>query len=176
MQVCSCRPGYESVQTAPRNPYPSSLQQRPSSGTHSPITVGGVTAGSATPPLIHSTTSGGRVGTPRLSRVPSTRGSPTQEQLTTNSSSTHQHHHVNGVGSSSPPRTGHSPTQVGGDLSGGEAGRVGSAGVIRTHSITRSRPPGGGGGGGRTPLTRQQLYRSRNFLHHDLQLPDGYGE
>ena len=32
------------------------------------------------------------------------------------------------------------------------------------------------GGGGGIPLTRQQLYRSRNFLHQDLQLPEGYGE
>ena len=85
-------------------------------------------------------------------------------------------------GSPSPPRTGHSPTQVGGDY-----GRIGEGGVVstepsriavaRNQSINRSRHIGGvGGGGGGTQLTRQQLYRSRNFLHHDLQLPDGYGE
>lgn len=34
----------------------------------------------------------------------------------------------------------------------------------------------GGRSGGVVPLSRQDLYRSRNFLHCDLQLPDGYGE
>ena len=28
----------------------------------------------------------------------------------------------------------------------------------------------------RRPITRQQMYMSRNTLHQDLQLPDGYGE
>lgn len=46
--------------------------------------------------------------------------------------------------------------------------------LIRTGSWVG--PMGGGGrgeGGGGTSLTN---YKSRNFLHHDLQLPDGYGE
>lgn len=50
-------------------------------------------------------------------------------------------------------------------------------------SLTESQPveggggdlPRGGRGGGGAPLTRRQLYMSRNFLHHELQLPDGYG-
>ena len=25
-------------------------------------------------------------------------------------------------------------------------------------------------------VARQQMYNSRNALHHDLQLPDGYGQ
>lgn len=158
------RPGYESVQTSRSLYPPSSLHsittamQRPAGGTNSP--------NAPTPPPLGVS---GR-GTPRLSRVPSTRGSPTQEQLTSNPLMN---------GSSSPPRTGQSPTgtreglgRINGDGPG--VGRVNGEGVptmvSRNHSISRSRHSGP------TPLTRQQLYRSRNFLHQDLQLPDGYGE
>ena len=163
----SSRPGYESVQSSRITHPPSHLA---SSGSTSSIQRSG-SAPTSTPPL------GGR-GTPRLSRVPSTRGDPTQEQLTANVRANGRSSpprvypsnvRTNG-GKSSPPRTGHSPTEGSGG-GGVEVNRSDGVGVIRTYSMSRSRRSGGG-----PPLTRQQLYRSRNFLHHDLQLPDGYGE
>lgn len=165
----TCRPGYDNVPTS-RAPYPSTLHPvspspilRTSGGTNSPI---------ISTPLMGVS---GR-GTPRLTRVPSTRGSPTQEQLTATTSNLMNHQ------TSSPPRsTTHSPTEIQGGNETGN-GRINSGNVER-------RVNGDGSGGMlvrnpsfRTsrhvnpPLTRQDLYRSRNFLHHDLQLPDGYGE
>lgn len=203
------RPGYESVQS--RTPYGSSTSHL--SATTSSSTVPRPSSASSsstsclhTPPL--SLAGGGRV--PRLlptSAVTSSRGSPTQEQLTSSSSSNLTTNfsslRLNGRSSSPPTRTNTSPTGEGG-RSGTEMGGVGrlggdGRGVVRVHSLNRTRHPpisagtgtartgpsvgsgtgtgnGSGGGSGTGTLTRQQLYRSRNFLHHDLQLPEGYGE
>ena len=162
------------------HPVPSSPVARSSVGSNNP---------SSTPPIL------GR-GTPRVTRVPSTRASPTQEQLTTTPSN------PSANGNSSPPRGDHASTQVRGSEEvrviniregSGTIGRVngegtgtgringegtgvgrvnngeGNRGLVRNQSTSRSRH-------GSAPLTRQQMYRSRNFLHHDLQLPDGYGK
>lgn len=121
------RPGYESVQAPHRN-----SPILPSSSSSSPHTPHTVRAGGRS----HSGLNG--------TRVSSTHGTPTAEQLISPPSS-----------SSSPPST---PSQP-------QPGSTGEAGMP---TVVISRVP--------RPLTRQQLYMSRNALHHELQLPDGYGE
>ncbi len=60
--------------------------------------------------------------------------------------------------SSSAPST--APSQVNGGGSGNGTPTI----VVSRNALQRRRPS-----------TRQQLYMSRNTLHHELQLPDGYG-
>ena len=174
------RPGYESVQTPRVHPpavssSPTNIQATPpistagGSGSNSP------NATTPFPPQSSSSSSsGGQTG---LTRVASTRGSPTQEQLTEPSV---------GMGGAS------SSAAQSGSNSGGSSGGTNAQNADSSHS----RPQSGNSSGNNVPsrsgsiiqqrrerrmivgapLTRQQHYLSRNYLHHDLQLPDGYGE
>lgn len=150
-----CRPGYESVQT-PRV-HPSSVSSSPTNiQATPPISVAGSGSNSPVSTPYPSATSG-------LTRVASTRGSPTQEILTEPSMG------VGGALSSS--------AQPGSGGSGQNADSLvstTSTNLPRTGSIIQQRRERRAIIG--PPLTRQQHYLSRNYLHHDLQLPDGYGE
>ena len=169
------RPGYESVQTPRVHPpavssSPTNIQATP------PISAAGGSGSNSPdpttpfpPPL--SSSSGGLAG---LTRVASTRGSPTQEQLTEPSLGM-------GGASSSAAQSGSNSGSSGTNAqnadsshsrpqSGNSSGNVPS----RNGSIIQQRRERRMIVG--APLTRQQHYLSRNYLHHDLQLPDGYGE
>ena len=173
------RPGYESVQTPRIHPpavssSPTNIQATPpisaagGSGSNSPDPT------TPFPPNSSSSTSTGHTG---LTRVASTRGSPTQEQLTEPSVGM-------GGASSSAAQSGSSSTGGGGG--GTNAQNADSSHSSRPQSGNSSNLPSRNGSiiqqrrerrviiG--APLTRQQHYLSRNYLHHDLQLPDGYGQ
>lgn len=135
LSLSLCRPGYESVQASHRSrdlPLNTTL---PSSTSHvrTQSPGGSVRAGEGGASGVRSSAS--------LPRESSTRGSPTQEQLTASSSAPNQSSSQSNGGSGTPTI------------------------VVTRNQLQRRRPS-----------TRQQLYMSRNTLHHELQLPDGYGE
>lgn len=153
----SSRPGYESVQT-PRLHPPSVSSSSPTNVQATPpISAAGSGNNSPVPTPFPSATSG-------LTRVASTRGSPTQEILTEPSM---------GVGGalSSAAQPGSSSNGQNADSS---VPVPSSTSLPRSGSIIQQRRERRAVIG--APLTRQQHYLSRNYLHHDLQLPDGYGE
>lgn len=160
------RPGYESVQTPRIHPpavssSPTNIQATP------PISVaGGSGSNSPDPTIPFPPSSSSSTG---LTRVASTRGSPTQEQLTEPSvgmggasSSAAQSGSSSGGGTNAQNAdSSHSRPQSGSNLP-----RNGS--IIQQRRERRVIVG--------APLTRQQHYLSRSYLHHDLQLPDGYGQ
>lgn len=169
------RPGYESVQTPRIHPpavssSPTNVQATPpisatgGSGSNSPDPT------TPFPPSSSNSSSANHTG---LTRVASTRGSPTQEQLTEPSV---------GMGGASS-----SVAQSGSNSGGnGTSAQNADSSHSRPQSGNSSNLPSRNGSiiqqrrerrvivG--APLTRQQHYLSRNYLHHDLQLPDGYGQ
>ena len=171
--LTSCRPGYESVPS--RMPVHSSSStisfpsHHLSRSTSFPNAINGDGTSSSSSSILTPPIPGRRA--PRLLRNQSTRGATTQEQLTSIPSNSMSSMSVRGNGVSSQP-TRSSPIQ---NIAAMEGGRSGvSVSILPVHG---GRVGSGRGGVGTTvPLTRQDLYRSRNFLHQDLQLPDGYGE
>lgn len=152
----SCRPGYESVQT-PRVHPPSVSSSSPTNVQATPpISAAGSGSNSPVPTPFPSATSG-------LTRVASTRGSPTQELLTEPSVGM-----GGALSSSAQPGSGNGGQNADSSVS------TPTTILPRTGSIIQQRRERRAIIG--TPLTRQQHYLSRNYLHHDLQLPDGYGE
>ena len=88
------------------------------------------------------------------SSLPRTQGAATQEQLTSNTP-------PGGSGNEGSPPQPTQPNQQ--PQQNGSSESTTPTIVVSTNSQHRRR-------------TRQQMYMSRNTLHQDLQLPDGYGE
>ena len=171
--VLCFRPGYESVQTPRIHPpavssSPTNIQATP------PISATGGSGSNSPDPTtpFPPSSSSSLAGHTGLTRVASTRGSPTQEQLTEPSvgmggasSSAAQSGSNSGSGTNAQNAdSSHSRPQSGG--SNNLPSRNGS--IIQPRRERRVIVG--------APLTRQQHYLSRSYLHHDLQLPDGYGQ
>ncbi len=162
------RPGYESVQTPRIHPpavssSPTNIQATP------PISAAGGSGSNSPDPTTpfppSSLSSTAHTG---LTRVASTRGSPTQEQLTEPSVGM-------GGASSSAAQSGSSSGGTNAQNADSSHSRPqNSSNLPRNGSIIQQRRERRVIVG--APLTRQQHYLSRNYLHHDLQLPDGYGQ
>ncbi len=166
------RPGYESVQTPRVHPpavssSPTNIQATP------PISAAGGSGSNSPDPTTPFPPSSSSAGPTGLTRVASTRGSPTQEQLTEPSvgmggasSSAAQSGSNSGSGTNAQNADSSHSRPQSGNSSNNIPSRNGS--IIQQRRERRLIVG--------APLTRQQHYLSRNYLHHDLQLPDGYGQ